>query len=62
MTAEQKIIKHPVEDGCFYCATDTELAQAMGGTQLRRTLHMSAPVQACPHVDPADFGVNEETR
>jgi hypothetical protein len=53
-----EIAKHSAEDGCYFCATDSELAAGLGGDErhrLRRVLHMSLPLEACPNVDPADF-------
>jgi hypothetical protein len=40
--------KHPATVRCYFCATDVEMTSGM-------TVRMDLPVEACPHVDPADF-------
>lgn len=45
---------HPLDERCFYCASDGELSAALAGRP-HPTIHMSTPPSACPHEAAAAF-------
>lgn len=40
--------QHPSSERCFYCATETELQEALFGTA-RCLIHFQMPKSFCPH-------------
>ena len=40
--------RHLTKDRCYYCATDSEMSAAVGGSGWHPTIHMDLPVTACP--------------
>jgi hypothetical protein len=52
---EPKPNQHPLNEGCFFCATDNELLRGIGLADdgkpwTGRTLHMQVPMSFCPHM------------
>lgn len=56
--------QHPLDEGCFFCATDDELLRGVelndeGKPWDGRTLHMQMPPTFCPHMNAADTEIDE---
>lgn len=60
--------QHPLNEGCFFCATDEELLSGIQGFDEGkpwegRTLHMQVPESFCPHwITPSAVGGQSEER